>query len=404
MIVFKNKGDIDIAAIKTFGVSVKNDPDSAIGYFGTGLKYAIAVCLRNGCGIDIFDGREVQSFGYVTKKIRGKEFRIVTMNGEELGFTLDLGRDWEMWQAYRELHSNMLDEGGSVCRVPDDHFPPYVFGETMIIATGDRIESAFNDRHQTFIHVDPVAEDDTIQAFEGDGRTIYFMGIRVNRSTRECVYNYNFKSRHYCDLTEDRTMKYDFQYQYAAQALIMQSENEPFLRRVLTSPPTMFEGGLDYLSRCRSDTKPGETFLRVIGELREEQKDNGINVSAVLLHKRKREHSILPTKTIKLNSVERKMLKRARNFVRETLELDLRKFPLIVVEDLAGDLGRADMKENVMYISRKVFAQGTKRVAIALIEEFTHLDKRVLDETVEQKWIYLELIASLGERINGEPL
>ena len=32
------------------------------------------------------------------------------MNGERLGFTTDLGKTWEMWQIFRELYSNMLDE------------------------------------------------------------------------------------------------------------------------------------------------------------------------------------------------------------------------------------------------------------------------------------------------------
>ena len=46
-IIFTNQGEIDIRAVTTFGVSVKND-NSAIGMFGTGLKYAIAIILRHG--------------------------------------------------------------------------------------------------------------------------------------------------------------------------------------------------------------------------------------------------------------------------------------------------------------------------------------------------------------------
>ena len=37
MIVFENPGEIDVAAISTFGVSVK-ETDNPIGFFGTGLK------------------------------------------------------------------------------------------------------------------------------------------------------------------------------------------------------------------------------------------------------------------------------------------------------------------------------------------------------------------------------
>ena len=47
MIVFENPGEIDIRSISTFGVSVK-EGDNPIGFFGTGLKYAIVVLLRTG--------------------------------------------------------------------------------------------------------------------------------------------------------------------------------------------------------------------------------------------------------------------------------------------------------------------------------------------------------------------
>ena len=58
----------------------------------------------------------------------------------------------------------------------------------------------------------------------------------------------------------------------------------------------------------------------------------------------------------------------------------------------------------IMYISKKCFSEGTKRVAVALLEEYTHCKHEVFDETPEQKWVYLEQIISLGERIHGEPL
>jgi hypothetical protein len=47
IVVFENPGEIDAAAIRTFGVSVK-EGENPIGFFGTGLKYAIAILLRTG--------------------------------------------------------------------------------------------------------------------------------------------------------------------------------------------------------------------------------------------------------------------------------------------------------------------------------------------------------------------
>jgi len=45
MITFENDGEIDLRAISQFGINVKTG-DSPIGFFGTGLKYALAVLMR----------------------------------------------------------------------------------------------------------------------------------------------------------------------------------------------------------------------------------------------------------------------------------------------------------------------------------------------------------------------
>lgn len=47
MIIFENSGEIDPQLISLIGVNVK-ESESAIGYFGTGLKYAIACLARWG--------------------------------------------------------------------------------------------------------------------------------------------------------------------------------------------------------------------------------------------------------------------------------------------------------------------------------------------------------------------
>jgi hypothetical protein len=122
MIVFQNKGEIDIRAIKTFGVNSKDNKESAIGYFGTGLKYAIAILLRAGATVSILTGGKMHRFSTEQTKIRNDHFDIVRMNDEELGFTTELGKEWELWMAFREIYSNMLDEDGeakAVTFLPD---------------------------------------------------------------------------------------------------------------------------------------------------------------------------------------------------------------------------------------------------------------------------------------------
>jgi len=137
MIVFKNSGNIDIKSITTFGVSSKEN-DSAIGYFGTGLKYAIAILLREGCEITIHTGGKKYEFGTQRQTVRVDEFTFVTMNGEALAFTTELGKNWQLWQAFRELYCNCTDEGGTIYQ--SDTFDASE-SDTVIVAKGQRLDA-----------------------------------------------------------------------------------------------------------------------------------------------------------------------------------------------------------------------------------------------------------------------
>ena len=92
-------------------------------------------------------------------------------------------------------------------------------------------------------------------------------------------------------------------------------------------------------------------------------------------------------------------------FCKETLQMNIDKYPCIIAESLGNHgLGLADMENNIMYVAKMCFQKGTKQVAAALVEEYTHLNTRCRDESFEQKWAYLDTILTLGERIQGEPL
>ena len=74
MISFQNNGLIDIAAVTTMGVSVK-EGDGAIGYFGTGLKFAIATILREGGEVTLWRGLEKHIFTATLLTVRGEDFQ-----------------------------------------------------------------------------------------------------------------------------------------------------------------------------------------------------------------------------------------------------------------------------------------------------------------------------------------
>jgi hypothetical protein len=68
--------------------------DSAIGAFGSGMKFAIAILLRTKHSINIYSEGTTYEFSTVSKQFRGKTFEVVTCNGKELGITTDMGAHW----------------------------------------------------------------------------------------------------------------------------------------------------------------------------------------------------------------------------------------------------------------------------------------------------------------------
>ena len=430
-IVFQNKGALDVRAIKTMGVNVK-DSESAIGYFGTGLKYAIAVLLRNGHKISIATDGNTYIFGVSQQTIRGKEFDIVQMTtigpcgeekSEELGFTTELGKNWEMWMAYRELYSNTKDERGKVFSIGKSEmtFIPQsialqstVPDSTTIFVSGKEIEDIHDIRWHYFTDE---REDQPVASFNGikiyrninyqEPGKIYYKGVFVGNTYVRSNYDFSIGGDYNVLLTEDRSIAMQHQVRWAIVRSFygLQSTQKhaiDLFRKILVADDYTYEGALNFDDPPYT---PLEICLDVIGKVRREQQDMKMNPSAILLHRKHREKSVLPTKSIELSKVQTIQLQKAKLFCRNALGWDIDEYKLIVHPDIGEkNLGRAEIEEKIMYLSPRAFDQGTKRVAAVLVEEFVHVHYKVYDETIEQKMVYLEKILSLGEELNGDAL
>ena len=406
MIVFENDGALDIRAIKTFGVNSKADKESAIGYFGTGLKYAIAILLRTGHKISIMTNGVNLEFGVNSSRIRNDDFDIVTMNGEELGFTTELGKDWETWMAFREIYSNMLDEKGKAyeAAVVDPKE-----GKTYVLVEGAEIARCYHECDHYFLDINKFAALQTHKevdiyrkAHDNSSGYIFYKGVRVMSSRLPALFDYNHHLG--LTLTEDRTIKDTWSTLWHVSAAVTSSRNKQFIVDMVMADPNMYEGGINFKM---NNTGNLEFFLDVVGDLRKKYKDSRINPTAIKLHKELRKvKEILPAISCYLNTVQQAQLDKAVSFCKNTLELDVDDYQLIICKDLGSpnDFGRANIPEGIMYISKQAFERGTKCVATAILEEYTHCKHEVADETVAQKWVYLNQIMSLGERLDGDPL
>jgi hypothetical protein len=396
-IVFENAGEIDPVAIATFGISVK-ECDSPIGFFGTGLKYALSILLRSEHVVLVQSGLKQHEFGLREVEVRGEKFSLVTMDGQDLGFTTRLGVTWKTWQAYRELHCNCADEGGRVYEAASAPEPEA--GSTRVIVTGDEFAEA-HDACGTFILQSRPTRvlGHGVEVHPGPGRGFFFKGILVHEFQRQAKHVYNLTRG--VDLTEDRTAKFPNWDVGVIAAAIRESDDDVFVREMLLLPDVYMEGGvLDYCNGNGGSPKASDAFMRTVEGL---AADNiaTINPSAARLYQMLRPEKLVPLAR-DLTVVEQKQLDRAIIFCK-SLGFGVDEYPIVPTESLgAGILGLA--KDGRTYLSTMAFDRGTKCVAGTLVEEWAHTKHHLLDCSRDmQNWL-LDRMVGLGERVTGEPL
>ncbi len=394
-ICFRNSGLIDLRAVRTFGLNAKVTKDP-LGFFGTGLKHATATLLRTGHSVTLWRGLE--PYRFLTAKIdsRGKGFELVLMVGtnasEELPYTTELGKTWENWMAYRELHSNTLDEKGQTCRLQQPYIP--LPDQTAVVVEGPGIEQAYDERDNTFLPSRPFLEDEHIEVHHGASQRCYYRGVRVNDLQRPTLYTYNLKNL-INGLTEDRTMKNVYDLEYYLERFVTQCQNEDYLRAILVAPQDRYEY---YLSD--SYLQPSDAFLKVYEELRQQGNITNLTVIGDAVYKRIRKNLPLPP-PVQLTKIQQQQLDRAKAFCKKVGWL--RDYPIEVVPH-ARDGMLALAEGGKIILTTDLFSQGTKAVVHGIVEETWHLEHDFKDMTrTLQTHLFRELINAKEELI-GEAL
>lgn len=248
---FRTETEIPLEAFSLLGVNAKTSKD-AIGRFGTGLKYAVAVILRNGGKIRLFVGPTEYEFYLADKRFRDKLFQQVRMrkrhgslskwmSSKALPFTTEFGKDWQLWQAFRELESNTRDEGGSTMIFePDTDYDPIgtIKSGTSIIVDCPGFAEQIREAH-VFLPKESdrgkvVLSNSMMTIYDRPSKYLYYQGIRVYDLRYPARLTYDFKSPMVI-LTEDRTAGNAWALMnYIASALQSDVADIPTLKRILS--------------------------------------------------------------------------------------------------------------------------------------------------------------------------
>ena len=401
--VFSNPGVLDINLVKLLGVSVK-ETDSPIGFFGTGLKYAMATTLRLRGSITLYLDGERYDVAGIPITIRGKEFMQVTLNGEPLGFTTELGKQWEAWMVVRELYSNALDENGDVTiRIDADELTG-AEAETLIILRGDCFLEVWDNRHDYFIAKDenPYHESPSADAFSCPScvQGVFYRGIRIWQSIKPFVHRYNIKDN--VELTEDRTLKYQWQMKEAIEKSIITSKDRTYIERVLLCGESHFETELSFTESYPTLTMSDE-FAIVCSRLAERNPKDA-NKGVIRWYK-KRTQYIVPMRKASLTKVQEKQLQKAIDCVKSLgFVAELERYPIEVMNFLGENVhGKAE--NGKILVSKDCFDKGTKYLASTILEEFVHNHYGLCDESrALEMWLFDRIITMAEEHILGEPV
>lgn len=366
MIHFITPTTLDLRCITTFGVNVKLT-DSAIGYFGTGLKYAIAVLLREGAKVTMQTGGKSYEFTTKVDQIRGKDFSLCYMNDIALPFTLELGKDWTLENAYRELYSNTKDEGGSVY----DNPPANQWDkDDTIISVDLEAFTEVHERRSDFILEEPkhtLFASAVGEILPFPNQQVFYRGIAAFKLSRASAFTYNILDR--VALTENRTM-YSWEVETAVAKLLATCSSAKILRSALLDE-SKYEHGIsfDYVSTDK-------TFMETVGEL---AKTNGaaLNASAAKTYFRSATGPIAYDKAEATFEQANKVYDAVKKCNARGIHVDTYE---IVLSPYLGENVLARAYQGKIWLTPACFA--TEELLLhALLEEYIHLRYGVADMT-----------------------
>jgi len=374
-VYFANAGLIDLNVIRLMGVSVK-DSKSPIGYFGTGLKYAIATLLRHGQEIELIRGGERFVFSARETMVRGEAFRQCFMNDEPLPFTTELGKKWEVWQAYRELHSNMLDEGGLVIDEP-------IEDETVLVARGESIHMQYLGRDDIFLATKPIAANSMIEVHPGESSAVFYRGVRAGHLPNPGAFTYNFLCE--MELTEDRTFRSQWDVEWKLATTIPRLHHKGVISKLLEGRDS-FDQSLAF-NHCGS---PSEEFIEVASQ---RYNDTATPQAAKAVVERDRQERAVFKPATMLDHEKDKFLEAFPHL--QKLGCSLSPEDVEIVESLGPETFAMFKRDSgQIYLAKMTFDWGLETLVAALYEEWLHKDYHYKDRTTAlQNFLFQRLVA-----------
>lgn len=249
---FVTPSRISLINLTTIGDSEKREDPTKIGQFSSGQAYCTALLLRDGVKFNIGvynteNSKELISYSTTNKvcESTGKSKEIIVLHHQEEGcseqkietaFALNLGYNWEIWMALRELWSNMLDEGGYVIEGELEEAVDYGTVMTLEFDESNEFYGVWKNKHLYINLSEPLFKLGwNVQALENKEGflRIYKNNILVYKD-EEVLSKYAW-NMHQCEIDERRVLLNISSVKGDIVSSISQTENESFLKTIISN-------------------------------------------------------------------------------------------------------------------------------------------------------------------------
>jgi hypothetical protein len=253
-VIFKNNGSLSLLDLTTMGDSSKRGDDTKIGRYDSGLKYALSILYRNGIEVLISTKDCFYTFSSeivkdtITNKV--KELLVIHEHIDDkiidhiTAFSPNLGYDWKLWMAIRELFSNCIDENGIV-----------LFGEdvsdnydiTITLKSNDLLDNIISNWNSFFINDIPLYQDNNIKIYKNltNSLKLYKNGILIYEKDTKSKYNYDYKL---ASIDEMRVLNDYSDFKSSIEYSIQHCTSKEFIKTFIeeTNDDNLLESNLNY--------------------------------------------------------------------------------------------------------------------------------------------------------------
>lgn len=413
-ILIQNDGEIEQNAFELIGASTKRDDDTKIGFFGSGLKYSIAFMMRKNIDFRIFSGNKELVFGIEKDTLGNQEFERITINGKQTSYTTTMGPTWEKhWFVLREIYCNALDEG--TCQmVKSTEIVNSCEGKTRIyielVPILEEVVSNWDsyfseDRTPLFSlsgiytsYMSTKGSYGNLSVFRKTFGIVYRKGINVYEN-KELLFDYDFDN---VDVNEDRTIKHSGALQYPICEIMYSFPSKDYIARVLNNTDSYEFKSLSNGNQCKVSRDwiafSSENLL-VIYEQSGKYTDiiKSTNKETYLIPYSFGSCLIEAIPEIKILGIskmsdgipldEQEETPKIK-FLLKSVKEDLAQMNYFVNYNISictfaidSILGHADIKNQHIYLSVKLFDLGKREIALTLMEENEHIISGFKDKT-----------------------